>query len=111
MNRSRAAGSGGFTLIEVMITLVILEVAVLGVAGFLVLASQTLERARSLELALAAAAPIGDSLVRADSIVTGAASSGGLELRWTGAGSDAVIHVTRDASDTVAAIHFSHANR
>jgi prepilin-type N-terminal cleavage/methylation domain-containing protein len=55
----------GFTLIEVIIALLILEVAMVGVVGAFVLASSTLTRAEVVELQTAAAEGVLDSLARA----------------------------------------------
>lgn len=109
MSRLREVTRGGFTLIEVMVTLVILEVAVVGVAGLLVLASQTIDRARLLELALAAAVPVADSLLRADSIIAGRDRGGQFDLVWDAVGSETFIRVGRGAADTVLTLRFPQA--
>lgn len=62
----RAARSG-FTLLEVVIALLVLEVAAVGVVGALVLASSTLSRAEALELQVAATEGVLDSLARSSS--------------------------------------------
>ncbi|MEQ1857833.1 MAG: prepilin-type N-terminal cleavage/methylation domain-containing protein [Longimicrobiales bacterium] len=54
----------GFTLLEVVVALLVLEVAVVGVVGALVLASSTLTRAEVLERAAAEAEGVLDSLAR-----------------------------------------------
>ncbi len=55
---------GGFTLLEVIVALIVLEVGVVGVVGALVLASSTLARAEVLERAVATTEGILDSLAR-----------------------------------------------
>jgi Tfp pilus assembly protein PilV len=52
----------GFTLLEVVVALLVLEVAVVGVVGALALASSTLTRAEALERAVAEAQGVLDSL-------------------------------------------------
>ncbi len=66
--------SRGFTLLEVVVALLVLEVAVVGVVGALALASSTLTQAEVLERAVAEAQGVLDSLAgtrgpRADSTV------------------------------------------
>lgn len=73
----------GFTLIEVLVALVILEVGILGVVGTLVLASRTLARASLLERSVGQVESVLDSL--ADSRTSGAgefAAPGGV-LSWS----------------------------
>ncbi len=53
---------GGFTLMEVLVALFITEVAALGVMGSLVIASETMRRAETLEHATARAEGVLDSL-------------------------------------------------
>ena len=74
----------GFTLLEVVVALLVLEVAVVGVVGSLVLASATLTRAESLERAVATAEGVLDSLagaseIRGDSLP----HAGGGIVRWS----------------------------
>jgi Tfp pilus assembly protein PilV len=74
----------GFTLLEVVVALLVLEVAVVGLVSSLVLASATFTRAESLERAVAAAEGVLDSLaatpsVQADSL----RHPGGGTLRWS----------------------------
>lgn len=86
----------GFTLIEVVVALLVLEVAMVGVVGAFALASSTLTRAEILELQVAAAEGVLDSLAGrvspgADSMRTAA---GG--VWWT---VDDSGHVTVRATD------------
>lgn len=54
----------GFTLLEVVVALLVLEVAVVGVVGALVLASSTLARAEAVEHQVAVTEGLLDSLAR-----------------------------------------------
>ena len=58
----------GFALLEVVVALLVLELAVVGVVGTLVVASSTQVRAESLERAVARAEGILDSLQRAPGV-------------------------------------------
>jgi len=73
----------GFTLIEVVVALVVLEITAVGVAGMLRLASVTLERAEQLESAVANAEGVLDSLKRATVIEDGALRFGAGDVVWT----------------------------
>lgn len=53
----------GFTLVEVLVALVLLEIGLLGVVGTLTLAARTLARAELREHAAAAVERVADSLV------------------------------------------------
>jgi Tfp pilus assembly protein PilV len=95
----------GFTLLEVVVALLVLEVAVVGVVGALVLASSTLARAEALERAVATTEGVLDSLARtrsagADSMryTEGTVSwevddSGGVAVRATDARGEVVLDV------------------
>lgn len=52
----------GFTLLEVVVALLVLEIAAVGVAGTLTLAARTLGRAERLERAVAVVEGVLDSL-------------------------------------------------
>jgi Tfp pilus assembly protein PilV len=74
----------GFTLVEVLVALVVLEVALLGVVGTLVLAARTLTRAELEEAGQAEVERVLDSLVAAGTASgQGAVSSRGGVVRWT----------------------------
>lgn len=74
----------GFTLVEILVALVVLEVGLLGVVGTLLLAARTLTRAELEEAGTAEVERVFDSLVAA-----GATSGGGTvplrvgAVRWT----------------------------
>jgi Tfp pilus assembly protein PilV len=73
----------GFTLLEVVVALLVLEVAVVGMVGSLVLAASTLTRAESLEMAVANAEGLLDSLSRADSAAADSVVYGGGKIAWS----------------------------
>ena len=83
----------GFTLVEVLVALVILEVGLLGVAGTLVVASRTVARASLLERGVGALEAVVDSLS-----VDGAVGSGGRPI----AGGWVTWTVTSDGAITAA---------
>ncbi|GMR12407.1 MAG: hypothetical protein BMS9Abin29_0596 [Gemmatimonadota bacterium] len=57
-------GGGGFTLVEVLVALVMLQVGLLAVAGQIGVAHNLLDRAVRLEWAVAVAESVADSLSR-----------------------------------------------
>ena len=73
----------GFTLLEVVVALLVLEVSVVGAVGMLVLASSTLSRAERLERATATAEGVLDSLARGTSPGSGSVASDAGEISWT----------------------------
>ena len=72
----------GFTLLEVLVSLVILEISVLGVLGTLVLASETQRRAEVIEHAAARAEGVLDSLRGGATPGTGSDAFHGGVVRW-----------------------------
>jgi Tfp pilus assembly protein PilV len=74
---------GGFTLLEVVVALVVLEVAVVGLVGSLVLAAAHLRRAETLEMAAASAEGLLDSLSRADSAAADTFAYSGGTIAWS----------------------------
>lgn len=73
----------GFTLLEVVIALLVLELVAMGAVGLLVLASSTLARAEQLERAVALTEGMLDSLAQTRVRADGAASYGPGEVRWS----------------------------
>lgn len=73
----------GFTLVEILVAMVVLQVGLLGVVGTLLLASRTLRRAELMEWAVAEVQRAADSLLATGAGAgAGQASSGPGELRW-----------------------------
>jgi hypothetical protein len=72
----------GFTLVEVVVALLVLEVAVVAVGGSLTVASRTLGRAERLERAVALAEGVLDSLAGVPVAVGAAGAFAGGEVRW-----------------------------
>jgi Tfp pilus assembly protein PilV len=81
MTASRPAA--GFTLLEVVVALLVLEVAVVGLVGTLVLASSTLTRAETLEHAVATAEGVLDSLARGATVGADSSRSPGWTVAWS----------------------------
>lgn len=73
----------GFTLVEVLVALVVLQVGLLGVVGTLVLASMTLSRASLLERGAAEMEAVLDSLARAAGSGSGSRSGPGGTVSWS----------------------------
>ena len=72
----------GFTLLEVIVALLLLQVAVVGAVGTLVLASRTLGEAEHVERAVLAAEGLLDSLAGSGSAKSGSRALAGGELEW-----------------------------
>jgi type II secretory pathway pseudopilin PulG len=84
---SPPAASGGFTLVEVLVALVLLEVGLMGVVGTLVLAARSLTRAELGERGVAAVEHVLDSLVTAGVTAgEGRVDVRGGEVVWRAAG-------------------------
>lgn len=102
----------GFTLIEVVVALVILEIGVLGAAGTLVLAAATMTRAEALERAVAATEGVLDSLAFAASGGRGAKPFRGGEVVWfANAQGHLVVNAMSHDADTLLVIVSAVASR
>jgi hypothetical protein len=87
---------------EVVVALLVLEVAVLGLVGSLVLASATMTRAESLERTVATAEGLLDSLVGSASVgADSVAQDGGWVVRWSLDDSGRVSLLASDPSGAV----------
>lgn len=96
--------SRGFTLIEVVVALVLLEIGLLGVVGTLLLATRTLTEAELTMRAAASAAQVADSLGAHGFGGPGVAGFPGGVVRWEAAGgaAGAVVVATDTLGDTLA---------
>ena len=74
--------AGGFTLVEILVALVVLQVGLLGVLGSLVLAARTLTRAEALERAVVELHQVYDSLSSGAAPGEGERTSLAGRLRW-----------------------------
>lgn len=90
----------GFTVIEVIVAIVLLEVCVLGVAGMLVLSSRTLTRAEALETAVAVAEGVLDSLRALPAAAPGSRTLDDGTLEWTIGPADEVVVRARGLDGT-----------
>jgi Tfp pilus assembly protein PilV len=75
--------NSGFTLIELVVALLLLEVGVMAAAGTLTIASRSLAEAEHLEQAVVEAEGVLDSLAGADSAVAGSRAYEGGVVEWT----------------------------
>jgi Tfp pilus assembly protein PilV len=73
----------GFTLVEILVGLVVLEAGLVGAAGMLVLAGRTLNRARDLEWAVLEVRAVADSLVRAGAEASGERATDFGSVLWS----------------------------
>ena len=72
----------GFTLVEVLVALVVLEVGVLGGLGVLALATRTMSLAEAFEIGVATAEGIADSLSSRATAGGGSRSAGSGVVEW-----------------------------
>jgi type II secretory pathway pseudopilin PulG len=91
----------GFTLIEVLVALVVLELGLLGAVGLLLAAARTLADAIALEGAAAEVASVADSLSRDGVVGSGRVERGDWRVVWEpqGGGGVAVSAYPRAADD------------
>lgn len=78
--------AGGFTILEVLVGLVVLEVALLGAVGTLTLAQRLLSDAELLHLATQGTAEVADSLEDAGSVQAGGRITDWGRVRWMSLG-------------------------
>ena len=98
---SRRVVKAGFTLLEIVVALLVLEVAVVGLVGSLVLAAATLARAETIETAVATAEGLLDSLSRAGTPASDSVTYGGAVISWTVDDSGGIGVRARDAGGDV----------
>jgi type II secretory pathway pseudopilin PulG len=90
----------GFTLIEVVVALLVLEAAVVGVLGAMVLATRTAARAERIERATERTETVLDSLRRGATPGTDSSSYAGGTVRWT-VSADGRLEVSAEGPDGV----------
>ena len=76
----------GLTLVEVIVALVVLEVAILGGLGVLALATRTMSLAEAFEIGVATAEGIADSLANGATAGGGSRPAGSGVVEWEVAG-------------------------
>lgn len=74
--------SGGFSLVEVIVSLLVLEVGILGTAGTLLVATRTLVRAEAEERGVCEVEYVLDSLAGGASVGAGARVTGAGTTSW-----------------------------
>lgn len=87
------SGRSGFTLVEILVALVVLQLGLLGVAGTLVLASRVLTRARDLEWAVHEVRSVADSLGRFGMAGGGERALDFGRVAWTGTPGSGTVEV------------------
>lgn len=83
----------GFTLLEVVVASVLMQVVILAVMGTLTKAAQLRTEAESLERAIGVAESLLDSLLVVDSLVDGAVIRGSQRAEWSRSGSQLSVTV------------------
>lgn len=93
----------GYSLVEVVVALVVLEVGVLGVLGLGVVAAREVARAAELQRALGLLEVVSDSLLAVDDPEGGERPAGPHRIRWWRSEGELTIQVERieDASELV----------
>ena len=84
--------AGGFTLLEVLVGLVVLEVALLGAVGTLTLAQRLLSSAELIHLATQGTAEVADSLEKAGSVQAGGLITDWGRVRWSPLGEQTSVY-------------------
>lgn len=94
----------GFTLVEILVAMVVLEVGLLGVVGTLWLAVRTLTEAETLERGVAVMEGVYDSLSGEASPTDGTRPSQPGLVRWQVVGRNVRLALLGAAGDTVARV-------
>ena len=79
----RVREARGFTLVEVVVALIVLQVGILTSLGVLVLATRTMARAQVLERVAWRVSAVRDSLAAVDGVVAGQDSVDAVRVSWT----------------------------
>lgn len=85
---------GGFSVLEVVVALLLLQVCLTGVLGLFVLASERLSRALAVERAAAEVAAVADSLSASGAGGGGEALRGPWRITWGEGGSGIVVRAS-----------------
>ena len=85
-----------YSLVEVVVALVLLEVGVLGAAGMVVMATRRVASTARMERALSLAEAVADSLLEGSWYGDGVRVEGAFVVEWSGGGGWAVVEA-RDA--------------
>lgn len=93
------AGAGGFSLVEVLVALVVLEVGLLGVVGMTVLAAGTMARAVERQRAAGSLEVVADSLLRYGVMGSGERELDLHRIRWSTGGDVTDVRVLRIRDD------------
>jgi Tfp pilus assembly protein PilV len=98
MTRTRRSG---FTLVEVVVATVVLELGILAALSLVTLAIRATQRAVRTEHLITVLADVADSLAMLDSVPPGRVLRQGVEVRWTGEGAGTVLESSWFGADTV----------
>ena len=98
---SRVRFTAGFTLAEVVIALVLLQIGLAAALGLLASAERTMRRAEFLEYANTIASGLADSLWQMPSVSEGALQRGGVVARWAPWVDGLRLEVVSPAGDSV----------
>lgn len=82
MKRVRSGRVRGFTLVEVVVGLLVLQVGLLAALAVVVLAARTMTRAQTLEATAWRASALRDSLGAVDRITGGSDTTGTVRASW-----------------------------
>jgi len=94
----------GFTLVEILAAMLVLEVGLMGVVGTLWLAARTLTRAEVLEHGVEAMEGVYDSLAMEPSPTDGSRLSPSGQIGWRVSGADARLWLIDGGGDTLARV-------
>ncbi len=99
---------GGFTLVELLLALLLLQIGLLATAGMILLAQRSLVRAELVVRATLEAEAVADSLLGEGALGEGALARPWGELRWEpaeeGGGAVRVVGVSATGLDTLAGV-------
>lgn len=91
----------GFTLVEVVVALVVLQIGVLGAMAMVVSARKTMTAAQQAERAVAVGAAIADSLSTERAIMPGEVVLDGVAADWSATGRHFRVRVFGEGGDTI----------